>query len=369
MPEVHLTSGVFPVPQPEGDEGVTVAVLISNTSSEEATVDVQVRRITPQGEKDTLYESPVTVPAQGGREITLDSQAVAGQMLEVTLALPSEGLDPSVAVITGTPGGDSQPDQRSLSLWVSPRDFVPVASAASRQPHQLTTGLFLIDDQRDNLSADWTYTLTLWVSQFGTDPASLPFSVRSARQAWGLMGPIPVGEGELNPPPGGATSFSMEAPQGGVLEVNVDAAAGLVPSVVVARRMPGSPNQTRLWISPGRFTQRPGNLILTRQPPRLALETPSMGQEPEVPVTDADSAPSADSGTAGDSATSAGSSAGAGSVTGTSSVPNAGSEPKAGSVPAAGSGSPAESTPKAVSSIEFMATPERRTSRRFGRGR
>lgn len=343
MPDVRLTSGVFPVPAPEGDEGVSVAVLLNSTLPEAAAVAVRVERITPQGEKETLYDQRVTVPAQGGRDIPLDPGAVAGQMLEVTLVLPSEGLDPSVALVTGSRGanGANGGHQRSLTLWVSPRDFVPVAPAPPNGPEPLTTGLFLLDDQRDNLSVDWTYTLTLWVSHFGPQPASLPFSVRSAREAWGLMGPIPVGEGELNPPPGGATSFSMEAPQGGILEVNVDAAAGLVPSVVVARRMPGSPNQTRLWISPGRFTRRPGSLVLHRhRHPRSLLETETTWRlpgEPAAPPPATPAAPAAAS--AASTATSAPSTAAQGGAPASSAAPTA------------------------------PPSPARSASRRFGRGR
>lgn len=125
---VTQTSGLFPVAQLPAAQVVSVHVFLANLENQPATAIVQVSKLVGNNKQRVLHEQ-VDVPGDERRILSLGSDVVEGETLEVTVTLPTNGfvppqsgIAPSVSVVTTFIGDNST----SLLQLISARDFVSV---------------------------------------------------------------------------------------------------------------------------------------------------------------------------------------------------------------------------------------------------
>src|SRR5690625_1796664 len=98
----RVTRGLFPVPN---GSGTGLRVLLSSFANDSLSVPVWVQRVADDGSKEPVAMETVSVPARGGAEWAIPSEAVEGQTVEVDLDLDSRAVKPSVALMQGLSQG------------------------------------------------------------------------------------------------------------------------------------------------------------------------------------------------------------------------------------------------------------------------
>lgn len=121
-----LTSGLLPVTRLRAYRSVKLRVFVTNLENAMARATVEVLKLA-SGKKLPLIHRELEIPGDDRRAVELPNDAVAGQVVEVTVTLldsdlqRGSGLRPSVAVVGFCPDDGST----SLLQWVSASEFVP----------------------------------------------------------------------------------------------------------------------------------------------------------------------------------------------------------------------------------------------------
>lgn len=112
------TTGLFPVPNGEGDL-VLLVVFLSSVAEETEKAEITINCVT-RGTLAPFLSRSITI--KGGEAQKIEIDGLEEQIVEVTVSLSSEEIKPSLAVTrTVLPEGATIP-----MLWKSPARFVPV---------------------------------------------------------------------------------------------------------------------------------------------------------------------------------------------------------------------------------------------------
>lgn len=123
---VVLTSGLFQVAQLPAAQVVSVRIYLTNVENANRRAHVQAHKLV-LGQKQEILSEEVEIPGDGQHILELGGELVEGEVIEVTVSLPTNGfvasqsgIVPGVAVVTFFVGDETT----SLLQWISGGDFV-----------------------------------------------------------------------------------------------------------------------------------------------------------------------------------------------------------------------------------------------------
>lgn len=116
---LHVTTGLFPVPNVPAASGAGVVIFLSSFQDEDTQVAWSVYEARPDGTKERLRGGNARIGGQGAERIFLRPRDVEGRVIEVNMTLPSRAIRPSVAVVQSFL---TDRTQRTL-LLLGPSDF------------------------------------------------------------------------------------------------------------------------------------------------------------------------------------------------------------------------------------------------------